>query len=142
MHKFVNVLTATLIACGFAGNAAAITCYVIYDRAGAVTYRSAEPPVDLSDSGTVARVAMRERGEHLIIADFEQCLPPEPGPRTSGSSAASVEDIVSGMRSYSVPGGGITGSARSAPAPVSGAAPPAPTRPRAASGSGAGAAYK
>ncbi len=143
MHKCVNVLAMALTACGIAGNAAAITCYVIYDRAGAVTYRSAAPPVDLSDGGAAARVALRERGEHLIIADFDQCLPPDPGSQASGAPAASVEDIVSGMRSYVAPPGGIAGSARdSLPAWGSSGAPPAPARPSAAGDSGAGTAYK
>ena len=142
MHKCVNAMATALTACGIAGNAAAITCYVIYDRAGAVTYRSAAPPVDLSDGGTAARVAMRERGEHLIIADFDQCLPPDPGSQASGTPAASVADIVSGMRSSVVPPSGITGSARNGLPAQGGGAPPASARARAAGGSGTGNAYK
>lgn len=140
MHKCVNAMATALAACGIAGNAAAITCYVIYDRAGAVTYRSAAPPVDLSDGGAAARVAMRERGEHLIIADFDQCLPLGPLSQASGAPAASVEDIVSGMRPYGVSGGRITGSARNGPSAPGSGAPPASARPRASGGSGT--AYK
>ncbi|MEJ7670288.1 MAG: hypothetical protein WKH97_16485 [Casimicrobiaceae bacterium] len=142
MHKWVNVMATALAACGIAGNAAGITCYVIYDRAGTVTYQSATPPVDLSDGGAAARVPMRERGEHLIIADFDQCLPADPGSRASGTPAASVEDIVSGMRSYGVSPGRVTGSAKNGvPTPSSGA-PAASAPPRASGGRGTGAVYK
>jgi len=140
MPGFAKFIASTLVACGIAPNTEAITCYVIYNRAGTLTYRSAEPPVDLSDGGAAARVAMRERGEHMMIADFDQCLPPDPGSPASGTSAASVEDIVSGMQPYRASSGGITGSARNAPpAQGSGAPPPAASR---AGARRTGAAYK
>jgi len=140
MRKRIIVLAAALVAWGIAGTARAITCYVIYDRAGVVTYRSPGPPLDLSDVGAPARTVMRERGEHLIIADFDQCLPPDPGSKGSGAAAASVEDIVSGMRPYGASTGGLTGSVRNASEPSS-SSPATPGRSRASSG-GTVPAYK
>ena len=96
----------------FAAGAQAVTCDIVIDRTGAVVYQDVTPPVDMSDRGAVARERMRQRGEQLMIIDTEQC------PRLVFSSisgvtgAASVEEIVSGMRPYIGATGGMGFSAR------------------------------
>lgn len=64
-------LTATL--CIIAGEARALTCYVVFDRTENVLYRDVYPPVDLSDAGRPQRDAMRARGEFLLFMESEQC---------------------------------------------------------------------
>lgn len=93
----------------FAGWANAITCNIVMDRTGSVVYQDVMPPVDMSDRGAAARDRMRQRGELLMIIETEQC------PQLVFSSitgAASVEDIVSGMRPYIGVSGGMGASAR------------------------------
>jgi hypothetical protein len=84
--------------------AGALVCNIVFDRNDQVIYRDVTPPLDLSDGGARARAQMRQRGEYLMVIDTDRCAPV--APRTDKSSAASVEDIVAGMRPYMGRGGG------------------------------------
>jgi hypothetical protein len=102
--------------------ASAVTCYLKYDRNDNIVYRDVRPPVDMSENGTAARDAMRRRGEYLMFMETDDC----PGVifNYGGvSGALSVDEIVSGYRTYSgaprggvvrVPGDGGVSSARDA----------------------------
>jgi hypothetical protein len=84
--------------------AKAMICNIVFDRNDQVIYRDVTPPLDLSDGGSRARAAMRQRGEYLMVIDTDHCA--QVVPRTDTSNAASVEDIVAGMRPYMGRGGG------------------------------------
>jgi hypothetical protein len=84
--------------------AKAMICNIVFDRNDQVIYRDVTPPLDLSDGGSRARAAMRQRGEYLMVIDTDRCA--QVVPRTDTSNAASVEDIVAGMRPYMGRGGG------------------------------------
>ena len=102
--------------------AQAVTCDIVLDRNGAVVYQDTVPPVDLSERGAAAREKMRQRGDLLMIIDTDQC----PRLVLSGpSGAASVDEIVAGMRPYIAVSGGMGVTAR----PSAGASEPpgAPT---------------
>jgi len=89
--------------------AQAVTCDIVIDRTGAIVYQDVVPPVDMSERGAAARDRMRQRGEQLMIIDADQC------PRLVFSTitgAASVEEIVAGMRPYVGVSGGMGSSAR------------------------------
>lgn len=89
--------------------AQAVTCDIVVDRSGAVVYQDVVPPVDMSERGAAARDRMRQRGEQLMVIDVDQC------PRLVFSTitgAASVEEIVAGMRPYVGVSGGMGSSAR------------------------------
>lgn len=68
-------LAATAFVAGLcaAGDASAVTCYVVLDRTENVLYRDVYPPVDLSEAGRAERDAMRARGEFLLFMESEQC---------------------------------------------------------------------
>ena len=71
--------------------------WFVIDRTGTVVYQDVTPPVDMSERGAAARERMHQRGEQLMIIEADQC------PRLVYSSitgAASVEEIVAGMRPY------------------------------------------
>jgi len=98
----------------------AVTCDIVVDRNNTVVYQDVTPPVDLSERGAAARDKMRQRGELLMIIDADQC------PRLVFSSitgAASVDEIVAGMRPYIATTGGMGMSARPG---AGGAVPAAP----------------
>lgn len=84
--------------------AEALVCNIVFDRNDQVIYRDVTPPLDLSDGGARARAQMRQRGEYLMVIDTDRCQ--QLVPRTDQSSAASVEDIVAGMRPYMGRSGG------------------------------------
>lgn len=114
-------LVACAIGLGAAGNAAASTCYVVLDRAEAVIYRDVVPPFDLSDAKSPERAAMRGRGEHLLVAEFEKCEPAGFISPTTGGTTASVEDIVTQLKPAIAPSVGSrqgTAAAKAAPAPA------------------------
>jgi hypothetical protein len=109
MSRYPSYRTATLLSVGSAlclacvtVPAAAAPCYEVLDRADAIVYQGPLPPVDLSSAGDAARDALRKRGEVLINFDTSTCPLRKPSPST-GKSEASVDEIVSGIRSYSVP---------------------------------------
>lgn len=86
--------------------AEAIVCNIVYDRNDQVIYRDLTPPLDLSDGGARARAAMRQRGEYLMVIDADRCT--QVVPSTGNSNAASVDDIVAGMRPYLGRSAGVT----------------------------------
>lgn len=109
----------------------AMVCNIVYDRNDQVIYRDVTPPLDLSDRGSSAQAAMRQRGEYLMVIDTDRCA--RIIPSTASSGAASVDDIVAGMRPYMGRGGGAAasggtaaggaGSSVRAAAPAAAAAP-------------------
>jgi hypothetical protein len=83
-----------------AGLASAAPCYLVYDQNDAVIYRDLAPPFDLSTTGAGAseRDALRKRGHHLLVAEFDHCdavgyISPE-----TGGTTATVDDIVMQLR--------------------------------------------
>jgi hypothetical protein len=105
VHKLPFFATAFGLFVGAASVPAdAMVCNIVLDRNDQVIYRDVTPPLDLSDGGSRARAAMRQRGEYLMVIDTDRCA--QVVPRTDNSSAASVEDIVAGMRPYMGRGGG------------------------------------
>lgn len=133
-------IAAGLIALCAAGLAMAAPCYVILDRNDAVVYRDTAPPFDLSTEGSRERAAVRQRGQHLLVAEFDRCNPVGYISPTTGGTAATVDEIVMQFRpaigtsvgvssnsATSTPSGNAT-SAPSAPAPSA----PAPARAPAA----------
>ena len=91
-------------------NASAMTCYIKYDRNDNVVYRDSQPPVDMSDSGAAARNAMRKRGEYLVFMETDECPGVTFNLGAGLSGSISVDEIVSGYRSYGGPQAGITRS--------------------------------
>ena len=77
--------------------AAAVSCYVIVDRANEVIYQGTLSPIDLSDDGTGARDALRARGQQFIAMDAPSC--PAIDRMRTGIDTANVDEIVAGMRS-------------------------------------------
>ena len=105
MRKIPLFAAALGLAVGAAAlPAKAMICNIVLDRNDQVIYRDVTPPLDLSDGGSRARAAMRQRGEYLMVIDTDRCA--QVVPRTDTSNAASVEDIVAGMRPYMGRGGG------------------------------------
>jgi hypothetical protein len=98
----LSIASALSIACASVP-AAAAPCYVVLDRSDAVVYQGPLPPVDLSTAGDAARDALRKRGDVLINFDTSSCPLRKPSPST-GKSEATVDEIVSGIRSYSLAG--------------------------------------
>ena len=105
MHKIPLFVAALGLVAGAASlPAEALVCNIVFDRNDQVIYRDVTPPLDLSDRGSRAQAAMRQRGEYLMVIDTDRCA--QVVPRTDTSNAASVEDIVAGMRPYMGRGGG------------------------------------
>ena len=114
-----------------AGGAGAITCHLMFDRSDQLIYQDITPPVDLSDNGATARAALRNRGDYLMVIDTDRC-PRISSVAAGGTSVASVDDIVGGMRPYM----GLSAGGPSARQYVrSSAAAPAASAPAAATGS-------
>jgi hypothetical protein len=95
--KGIHVAIA-LAAAGLAGAAAAAPCYLIYDRNDAVIFRDYAPPFDLSETKSPERNMMREKGQHLLVAEFDDCNPVGFISPTTGANAATVEEIVMNVR--------------------------------------------
>ena len=105
MHKIPLFAAALgLVAGATSLPAGAMVCNIVFDRNDQVIYRDVTPPLDLSDGGSRAQAAMRQRGEYLMVIDTDRCA--QVVPRTDNSSASSVEDIVAGMRPYMGRGSG------------------------------------
>ncbi len=110
---------------------AALTCHTVFDRNDNIVYRDAYPPVDMSDRGAAQRAALRQRGEFLMTVEAEQCpRVSAPGGTGSTGGGATVDEIVAGLRPYSVLGAGSMSSTRTGAAPTatSGTPSPAPAR--------------
>jgi hypothetical protein len=105
---------AVVAALGCSATAHALTCHIIFDRNDVIIYRDVTPPIDMSDRGRAARAAMRQRGEYLLMMEADQCTSFVATSTAAGAAGASVDDIVSGLRSYpgAVGGGSVTSGAR------------------------------
>lgn len=79
-----------------AGLAMAGPCYIILDKNDVTIYRDTAPPFDLSTSagGAPERALMRQRGELLLIADFDRCDAVGFISPTTGRTTATVDEIV------------------------------------------------
>jgi len=102
---------ASLATAVMAAPAAASVCYALVDRTNETTYQGTLPPVDLSDEGVAAREALRAQGQQLIAMDTERCPPIDRGRSGAKNSAATVEEIVAGMRSAMPYGSTVTPTA-------------------------------
>ena len=124
---------AIAMALGFALPAAAAPCFLILDSKDVVLYRDTVPPFDLSVSPSPDRAAMRDRGQMLLIAEFENCRPVGYISPVTGATTASVDDIVMQLQpavSTSIGGaanpGVVTGFRSAAPAASSASRAAAP----------------
>lgn len=98
MRPTASLAVAAFVAAGLsvaAGEARALTCYVVLDRTENVTYRDVYPPVDLSDAGRAEREAMRRRGEFLLFMESDQCPRLEYFTGAAGSVALRLDQTLS-----------------------------------------------
>lgn len=79
-----------------AGVAMAAPCYIILDKNDTALYRDTVPPFDLSTSagGAPERAMLRQRGQLLLIAEFERCDAVGYISPTTGRTTATVDEIV------------------------------------------------
>lgn len=119
---------ACAIGCGAAGSATATNCYVVLDRNDVVIFRDVVPPWDISDMKALDPAAMRARGEHLMIADFDKCEPAGYISATTGGTTASVDDIVTQLKPAIAPSVGTRQGATAAKAAAAAPAASAPAR--------------
>ncbi len=98
MRRRTLWLAAAIAALGAATSVAAAPCYVIVDRNDVVVYRDTQAPFDLSATKSPERAALRQRGLHLIVAEFENCYAVGYISPTTGATTASVDDIVMQLR--------------------------------------------
>lgn len=85
---------ALAVALGLALPAAAAPCFLILDSKDVVLYRDLVPPFDLSVPQSPERAALRQRGQILLVAEFENCRPVGYISTVSGGTTASVDEIV------------------------------------------------
>jgi hypothetical protein len=103
----LSILAAVFAAAAaLPGAANAVTCYTVLDRGDTTIYQDSQPPFDLSDRGVADREAMRSRNEFLTISEVDRCLLIAAPPGTTAYQAASVDEIVSGMRAFATAGTG------------------------------------
>ncbi len=129
MRAYQFGVMAALAAMGSIGAATAAPCYVIFDRNDVVIFRDEVPPFDLSDPKSAERAALRQRGQHLLIAEFEKCNPVGYISSTTGGTTATVDEIVMQLRpaiATSI-GSGSTGYVTSASPGGGGASVASPT---------------
>ncbi|HTQ00206.1 MAG TPA: hypothetical protein VMN56_12830 [Casimicrobiaceae bacterium] len=130
-------LAAVLASAGCTGLASAAPCYVIYDRDDAVIYRDYTPPFDMSDDKSPERLMMRQTGQHLLVAEFDNCNPVGYISPTTGATAASVDEIVNGVQpaigtQIANTGGTVQSGTRPGAKPVATPRPAAAAAPAAA----------
>lgn len=135
MRWMSRLMCGALVSVGATGAAVATPCYVILDRSDAVIYRDVVPPFDLSDPKSPDRTALRARGEHLLVAEFDKCEPAGYISPTTGGTTASVDDIVNQLRPAIAPSVGtrqgvVKGAASAGTATTPAAAAPARTTTR------------
>jgi hypothetical protein len=121
----LTILAAMLAATAVPGAASAVTCYTVIDRSNATIYQDSEPPFDLStEGGPAARSALRGRNEFLTISEADHCLPISAPPGSTTYRAATVDEIVSGIRDYArtTSGSTTTSAGRGGGAPASSSA--------------------
>jgi hypothetical protein len=94
MRARAFAVVAGLAASTLAGSVAAVPCYLVIDRNDVVIFRDTSPPFDLSVANSPERAALRKRGEHLLVADFDKCYAVGHISATTGGSTATVDEIV------------------------------------------------
>ncbi|MEO6564406.1 MAG: hypothetical protein ABIO63_00075 [Casimicrobiaceae bacterium] len=94
MYNRVVTMLVTAACLAFAGPAVAAPCYLIIDKNDVVIYRDLNPPIDLGPVRSPARTALRQRGQLLLVAEFEQCYPVGQISASTGQTTASVDEIV------------------------------------------------
>lgn len=94
MHTWKAAAIVGMAALCSAQSASAITCYLILDRNDAVVYRDSTPPFDLSETQSPQRAALRQRGHHLMIAEFDNCFSVGYVTTASGGGTVTVDEIV------------------------------------------------
>ncbi len=74
----------------------AAPCYIIFDKNDTTIYRDTAPPFDLSTAsgGAPERAMMRQRGDLLLIAEFDRCDAVGYISPTTGRTTATVDEIV------------------------------------------------
>ena len=87
-----SLVTAAFLA--VAGQAVAAPCYLVIDKNDVVVYRDLTPPFDLGPVQSPERTALRQRGQLLLVAEFEKCYPVGYISATTGQTTASVDEIV------------------------------------------------
>lgn len=90
----LRAVSLAVVLAALAAPALAAPCYVIYDRNDTVVYRDYDPPFDLGDPKAPERSMMRRQGQHLLVAEFENCNPVGYISAATGGTAASVDEIV------------------------------------------------
>ena len=98
MRPIAPLAIAAIVAAGLtttAGEAEALTCYVVFDRSENVLYRDVYPPVDLSDAGRDEREAMLRRGEFLLFMESDLCPRVEFFTGAAGSVALRLDQTLS-----------------------------------------------
>jgi hypothetical protein len=124
-------IAAGLLALCAASLSVATPCYVILDRNDVVVYRDTAPPFDLSSAGATNQAILRQRGQHLLIAEFDQCYSVGYISPTTGATTATVDEIVMQLKpaigtSVGSPGGGsVTSAAGGSTSPRAASAPAA-----------------
>jgi hypothetical protein len=78
--------------------AVAVNCYAVVDRTNEVIYQDTVAPIDLSDEGDAARDALRAKGQQLITMNTERCPAIDRARIAGNGGAATVDEIVAGMR--------------------------------------------
>jgi hypothetical protein len=86
-----------------AGAADAATCYVLFDRYDNVVYRNTVSPIDLSERGAVARAALRDHGDYLMVMESDRCAPVTFVFGVAGSKTLSIDETVGGFPVESAP---------------------------------------
>ena len=132
MRKLWIMIAVLAAAAAIPGVANAIVCYTLLDKGDNVLYQDSVPPVDMSDGGAALRRGMRQRNEYLMIYEVDQCPPVVAVSGSTGYRAATVEEIVGGMRTFATTGRGSSGAGRAVGGGVS-AAPAAPASSRSGS---------
>jgi len=129
-RKRVWVCVAAIAATLAAGSAAAVNCYTVYDRNDNILYRGTLPPIDLSDRGEAERLAMRQRGQHLVAADADRCPGIEYFTGSAGSAALSVDQIVGGTQVRGMSPSGVPMNAATTTSQSAGATSASSTAPK------------
>lgn len=112
------------LAAGAASSAVnAVTCYTLLDGSDKLVYQNSIPPVDMGDQAS--RDQLRRRHEYLLISNFDTCPPVAAVAGATGYRSATVNEIVSEMRSltytgrgyiYGTGGGSVGGGSAASPA--------------------------
>lgn len=103
MQRLHAIVAALAIVAAFAsGTTHAFTCYILFDRGDAITYRGNFPPVDMSPEGDVQRDAMRAAGQFLMFVEAEICPAVEYRFGEAGNKNLSIDNILGDIRPVTV----------------------------------------